>query len=111
MRDAITAYSLTQCTFLLQFGKLYSLFSPKWTFLASLFVFEIGSLISAVAPTSLALIIGVRVSCCRSSKDNLKGSSVASYRRRRRGRFIRRRFCYYHAHVALGETTNLAKFD
>lgn len=58
------AYSLTQCAFLLQFGKLYRLFSPKWTFLASLFVFEVGSLICAVAPTSLALIVGVSVLYC-----------------------------------------------
>ena len=59
-----SAYTLTQCIFTLLFGKLYTLFHPKWTFLAALFVFEIGSLVCGVAPTSLALIIGVRVLSC-----------------------------------------------
>lgn len=57
----LSGYTLTQCAFILRFGKLYQLFSPKWTFLASLFVFEIGSLVCGVAPTSIALIIGVRM--------------------------------------------------
>lgn len=47
------------CTaFQLPFGKVYSLFSPKWTFLVALFVFELGSLICAISPTSVALIVG-----------------------------------------------------
>lgn len=54
-----SAYSLTQCTFLLKFGKLYRLFSPKWTFLTSILLFEVGSLLCALAPTSLALVLGV----------------------------------------------------
>lgn len=50
---------MTTCAFQLPFGKLYRIFSPKWTFMVSLFVFEIGSLVCAVAPHSIALIIGV----------------------------------------------------
>ncbi|KAH6645459.1 major facilitator superfamily domain-containing protein [Truncatella angustata] len=53
-----SAFFLTQCAFQLLFGKLYSIFSPKWTYLASLFFFELGSLICGIAPSSLALIIG-----------------------------------------------------
>jgi hypothetical protein len=59
--DDFAAYTLTQCVSLLQFGKLNQLFSPKWTFLASLFVFEAGSLLCALAPSSTALIVGVSV--------------------------------------------------
>lgn len=44
--------------FQLFFGKIYSLFDIKWVFLGGLFIFEVGSLICAVAPTSMALIIG-----------------------------------------------------
>ena len=40
------------------FGKLYTFYPSKWVFLAGLLIFEIGSLICAVAPTSNALIIG-----------------------------------------------------
>lgn len=40
------------------FGKLYTFYPSKWVFLAGLLVFEIGSLICAVAPTSNALIVG-----------------------------------------------------
>ncbi|KAI0466914.1 major facilitator superfamily domain-containing protein [Xylaria cf. heliscus] len=39
-------------------GKAYTLFSKKIMYLVSLFVFEIGSLVCALAPTSKALIIG-----------------------------------------------------
>lgn len=39
-------------------GKTYTLFSRKLTYLVYLFVFEVGSLVCALAPTSKALIIG-----------------------------------------------------
>lgn len=42
----------------LLFGKLYTLYPLKWTFCAALFLFELGSLLCGVAPTSTALIIG-----------------------------------------------------
>lgn len=34
------------------------LFNMKWSYLTSLFMFELGSLICGVAPNSIALIIG-----------------------------------------------------
>jgi MFS family permease len=40
------------------FGKIYTLFDLKWTYTSALLIFEIGSLICAVAPSSVALIIG-----------------------------------------------------
>lgn len=39
-------------------GKAFKYFDIKWTFILSLSIFEIGSLICGVAPTSKALIIG-----------------------------------------------------
>ena len=44
--------------FQLIFGKFYSLFSVKWVFLVALFIFEVGSLLCGVAPTSVALLVG-----------------------------------------------------
>ncbi|KAG0644936.1 Efflux pump [Hyphodiscus hymeniophilus] len=53
-----SSYLLTTCAFQLPFGKIYSITSVKWTFLAALGLFEIGSLICAVAPSSTVLIVG-----------------------------------------------------
>ena len=51
-------YLLTGCAFQLFFGKLYVLFNVKWVLLSALFIFEVGSLVCAVAPSSTALIVG-----------------------------------------------------
>lgn len=53
-----SAYLLTTCSFQLFFGKLYTFLNLKWVFLTAIFIFEVGSLICGVAPTSTALIIG-----------------------------------------------------
>ena len=53
-----SAYLLTSSSFQLLFGKIYSLFNVKWVFLVALFIFEVGSLVCGVAPTSTALIVG-----------------------------------------------------
>lgn len=39
-------------------GKAYGFYSLKITYLIAIFIFEIGSLICAVAPSSVALIVG-----------------------------------------------------
>ncbi|KAI8950859.1 major facilitator superfamily domain-containing protein [Xylaria longipes] len=53
-----SAYLLTTCALQLPFGKLYGIFNPKWTFLSALFLFELGSLICAVAKSSPTFIGG-----------------------------------------------------
>ncbi|ROV96151.1 hypothetical protein VSDG_05045 [Cytospora chrysosperma] len=45
-------------SFQLLFGKFYTAVSIKWVFLAAIGIFEVGSLLCAVAPTSTAFIIG-----------------------------------------------------
>ncbi|TDZ48300.1 Efflux pump roqT [Colletotrichum trifolii] len=40
------------------FGKVYANYSVKWTYLAGLVIFEAGSVLCALAPTSSALIAG-----------------------------------------------------
>ncbi|KAK8101379.1 hypothetical protein PG999_011753 [Apiospora kogelbergensis] len=40
------------------YGRIYVSFDSKWAFLLAIFLFEVGSLICAVAPTSPVLIVG-----------------------------------------------------
>lgn len=49
---------MTTCAFQLLFGKLYTFYSIKWTYLSAIAIFEIGSLVCGAAPNSTALIIG-----------------------------------------------------
>jgi MFS family permease len=53
-----SAYLLCTCAFQLLFGKIYTFYSVKWTYLSALFLFELGSLVCGVAPNSTALILG-----------------------------------------------------
>ena len=39
-------------------GRLYQLYSTKWVFLASIFIFEVGSALCGAAPSSSAFIVG-----------------------------------------------------
>ncbi|KAJ5115390.1 MFS transporter [Penicillium alfredii] len=53
-----SSYLFTTCAVQLMFGKFYTFYPAKWVFLSGLFIFELGSLICGVAPTSTALIVG-----------------------------------------------------
>jgi predicted MFS family arabinose efflux permease len=46
------------CSFQLPMGKLFAELSIKYVYLATILIFEIGSIICAVAPSSIVLIIG-----------------------------------------------------
>jgi hypothetical protein len=51
-------YLLMTSAFQLPFGRSYALLNTKWTFLTSVLIFELGSVVCGSAPTSIALIIG-----------------------------------------------------
>ncbi|KAK9797632.1 putative Major facilitator superfamily (MFS) profile domain-containing protein [Seiridium cardinale] len=53
-----SAYILMTCAFQLLFGKIYSFYSIKNTFMGSVFFFEIGSAVCGAAPTSAVFIVG-----------------------------------------------------
>ncbi|KAK6359414.1 hypothetical protein TWF696_000574 [Orbilia brochopaga] len=53
-----SSYLLTQTSLQPSFGKIYTYFSVRWTFLLSLFIFEVGSVVCASAPSSTAFIVG-----------------------------------------------------
>ncbi|KAJ0417573.1 major facilitator superfamily domain-containing protein [Aspergillus carlsbadensis] len=53
-----SSFFLVTASFQTAWGKAYGFFSLKLTFLLALFLFEVGSLVCAVAPSSVALIVG-----------------------------------------------------
>lgn len=57
-----SAYALTNAAFLSSWGKAYKLFSLKTTFLTAGVLFEVGNVICATSPNSVALITGRAVS-------------------------------------------------
>ncbi|KAK1759646.1 putative transporter [Echria macrotheca] len=52
------AYLLSTTALQPTYGSVYRMFSIKWTYLMAVFIFEIGSLVCALAPTSNAFIVG-----------------------------------------------------
>ncbi|KAF7561417.1 hypothetical protein G7046_g2724 [Stylonectria norvegica] len=57
-----SAYMLTGASLQLFFGKFYTFWSIKWTFLSVVAIFEVGSLICGVAQNSVTLIVGRAIS-------------------------------------------------
>ena len=53
-----SAYLLTTTALQPMYGGVYKLFNIKLIYLSAVLIFELGSLVSAVAPTSTAFIIG-----------------------------------------------------
>ncbi|KAK3329968.1 major facilitator superfamily transporter [Apodospora peruviana] len=53
-----SSFAITLAAFQSHWGKAYLYFPLKWSFLCSIFIFEIGSLVCGVAPSSDALIVG-----------------------------------------------------
>ncbi|PVG01143.1 ABC transporter [Serendipita vermifera] len=53
-----TAYLLTQAGSMLIYGQILTILPTKWVYLTTIFVFELGSLICAVAPSMNVLILG-----------------------------------------------------
>ena len=60
-------------------GKAYKYFSLRGVFLATIIVFEAGSLICAVAPNSLALIVGCAIQSVGGSGSSLGSCAIASF--------------------------------
>ena len=57
-----SAYLLTPCAFQPIYGRVFIHFDVRWSFLAALGLFELGSLVCGAAPTSNALIVGRAIS-------------------------------------------------
>lgn len=59
-------------------GKAFKYFDIKWTFLLSLAIFEIGSLICALAPNSVALIVGRAIAGVGGAGISVGGTSIVA---------------------------------
>ena len=53
-----SSYLLTTTSLQPSFGKVYTYFNIKWTYLSALLIFELGSIICAAAKNSVMLIVG-----------------------------------------------------
>ncbi len=53
-----SSYLITSCAFQLLFGKIYTFYSPKWVFLSTIGLFEVGSVVCGAAPNSKSFIVG-----------------------------------------------------
>ncbi|KAI0597516.1 putative aflatoxin efflux pump [Biscogniauxia sp. FL1348] len=53
-----SAYQLTTAASQFVFSKVYKFYDIKWTFLISVFLFEVGSAICGAAPNSISFILG-----------------------------------------------------
>ncbi|KAM7191797.1 hypothetical protein V8F20_009160 [Naviculisporaceae sp. PSN 640] len=53
-----SSYLVTACAFQPVFGRIFMLFDVKKAYLVAMFLFELGSLVCGVAPSSMALIVG-----------------------------------------------------
>lgn len=59
-------------------GKVYKYFDMKWSFLMSMLIFEVGSLICGVAPSSETLIIGRAIAGLGGSGLSIGATSMIS---------------------------------
>jgi hypothetical protein len=66
---------ITGCAFQLLYGRIYTFYSPKWVFLTSVSIFELGSLICGISKNSLTFIVG-RAIAGLSSAGIFSGSIV-----------------------------------
>ncbi|KAF7717623.1 MFS-type transporter [Penicillium ucsense] len=57
-----SSYLIAQMALLPTCGRLYAFFNIKWVYCLALVVFELGSIVAALAPNSITLIIGRAIS-------------------------------------------------
>ncbi|KIW96646.1 uncharacterized protein Z519_02037 [Cladophialophora bantiana CBS 173.52] len=60
-------------------GKIYKYFNLKWSFLVSMLIFEVGSLICGVAPSSRALVVGRAIAGLGGAGLSVGGTSIVSF--------------------------------
>lgn len=73
------AYFMTFGAFQPSAGKVYAHFDLKWSFLLSMFVFEVGSLICGVAPNSKSLIVGRAIAGLGGAGLSVGGTSIIAF--------------------------------
>ncbi|VUC31708.1 unnamed protein product [Clonostachys rosea] len=73
------AYFMTFGGLEASWGKAFKYFDIKWTFILSLAIFEVGSLICALAPNSVALIVGRAIAGVGAAGISVGGTSIVAF--------------------------------
>jgi MFS family permease len=74
-----SSYLLTTCSLQPSFGKVYTYFDVKWTYLAALLIFEVGSIICAAATSSAMFIVGRAVAGAGAAALFSGGMTIIGY--------------------------------
>jgi MFS family permease len=60
-------------------GKIYKYYNLKWSFLTSMLIFEVGSLICGIAPNSKTLVVGRAIAGLGGAGLSVGGTSIVSF--------------------------------
>lgn len=74
-----SSYLLTTTSLQPSFGKIYTYFNIKWTYIIALFIFEVGSVLCAAAVNSRMLIIGRAVAGVGAAGIFSGGMTIVGY--------------------------------
>ncbi|KAJ8127255.1 hypothetical protein O1611_g6382 [Lasiodiplodia mahajangana] len=73
------AYFMTFGGLEASWGKVFKYFDIKWSFILTLVIFEIGSLICALAPNSITLIVGRAIAGVGAAGISVGGTSIVAF--------------------------------
>ncbi|KAI0111125.1 MFS gliotoxin efflux transporter glia [Nemania sp. FL0031] len=73
------AYFMTFGGLEASWGKVFKYFDIKWSFILTLLIFEVGSLICALAPNSIALIVGRAIAGVGAAGISVGGTSIVAF--------------------------------
>ncbi|KAL8787632.1 MAG: hypothetical protein Q9195_007678 [Heterodermia aff. obscurata] len=74
-----SSYLLTTTSLQPSFGKIYTYFNVKWTYLSALIIFELGSIICAAAKNSVMLIVGRAIAGAGAAALFSGGMTIVGY--------------------------------
>jgi fucose permease len=74
-----SSYLLTTTSLQPSFGKVYTYFNVKWTYIAALVIFEVGSVLCGAAVNSEMLIVGRAVAGCGAAALFSGGMTIVAY--------------------------------
>ena len=74
-----SSYLLTTTALQPSFGKVYTYYNIKWTYLSSLLIFELGSIVCAAARSSVMLIVGRAIAGAGAAALFSGGMTIVGY--------------------------------
>ena len=74
-----SSYLLTTTSLQPSFGKVYTYFNIKWTYLSALLIFELGSIVCAAAKNSVMLIVGRAIAGAGAAALFSGGMTIVGY--------------------------------